>query len=66
MAKARELNRTNDKRLAEHIDNMAQIVERRLEKLKIEGQSTLNFLHRLKNSTGRSSVSTIPVSYYEV
>lgn len=56
MARARELNRTNEKRLSECIDNMAEAVERKLERLKIEGKSTLGFLQRLKTSSGRSQV----------
>nr|XP_002128951.1 uncharacterized protein LOC100178500 [Ciona intestinalis] len=52
LAKARELNRTNEKRLSENLLSMSHDVEKKLEKLKIDGQATLNFLQRLKSSTG--------------
>ena len=56
MARARELNRTNEKRLSACIATMSQDVEKNLQKLKLEGQSTIKFMKKLKNSSGKSEV----------
>lgn len=56
MARARELNRTNEKRLTETISMMSQEVERSLQKLKLDEQSTIKFMKKLKISSGKSKV----------
>ncbi|CAK8683702.1 uncharacterized protein LOC143459353 [Clavelina lepadiformis] len=62
MARARELNRTNEKRLTETISMMSQEVERSLQKLKLDEQSTIKFMKKLKISSGKSKVSIEPQS----
>ena len=57
MVRARELNRTNEKRLSTCIADMSKEVEKSLEKLKIEGQTTVEFMKTLQNSSGKSDVS---------
>jgi len=57
MVRARELNRTNEKRLSTCIADMSKEVEKNLEKLKIEGQATVEFMKTLKSCSGASAVS---------
>ena len=63
MVRARELNRTNEKRLNTCIAEMSKDVEKNLQKLKIDGQTTVKFMKSLKNSTGKSDVSMQAVDY---
>lgn len=57
MARARELNRTNEKRLSACIETMSKDVEKNLQKLKIEGESTIKFMKKLRRCSGNSEVS---------
>ena len=57
MARARELNRTNEKRLSACIENISKDVEKSLQKLKMEGETTIKFMNKIKNSSGTSDVS---------
>lgn len=56
MMRARELNRTNERRLSENIDELSLKVQKKIDKIKVEGETTLNFLRKVKMSSGFSQV----------
>ena len=59
MIRARELNRTNEKRLNTCIADMSKDVEKNLQKLEVEGRTTIKFMEALKKSTGKSKVRSV-------